>query len=268
MAGELYIGGSGVARGYHGHPGATAARFLPDPFGAPGGRLYRTGDRGRWRKDGVLELLGRIDHQVKVRGFRIELGEVEAALRRHPAVREAVVVAREDSRGKKRLVGYVVPRPAEELGLAELRRWLQTALPEPMIPSAFVKLETLPLSSNGKVDRDALPDPGPTPLDAGAEYVAPRSPLEETIARVWAEVLEVERVGVHDDFFDLGGHSLQSVQLVRAAHRGPESPGLGQDGLPGADGRRDGGGPRPRGGWSRPIDRTRTARRRRNWPAG
>ncbi len=214
VAGELYIGGSGVARGYRGHSGATAMRFLPDPFSAPGGRLFRTGDRARWRKDGVLELLGRNDHQVKVRGFRIELGEVESALRRHPAVREAVVATREDSRGTKRLVAYFVPRTAEALGVVELRRWLQTTLPEPMIPSAFVKLETLPLSSNGKVDRAALPDPGPAPLDESAPYLAPRTPREETLARVWAEVLEVERVGVHDDFFDLGGHSLQSVQLA------------------------------------------------------
>ena len=214
VAGELYIGGSGVARGYCGRPGATAARFVPDPFAAPGARLYRTGDRGRWRKDGVLELLGRSDQQVKVRGVRIELGEVEAALRRHPEVREAVVEAREDIRGNKRLMAYVVPRSAAEPGLAELRRWLRQTLPEPMIPSAFVCLERLPLSAGGKVDRGALPDPGPSPLEAGTEYVAPRTPLEETLARVWAEVLEVERVGVHDSFFDLGGHSLQSVQLV------------------------------------------------------
>jgi hypothetical protein len=205
-----------VARGYRGRPDATAARFVPDPFGAPGARLYRTGDRGRWREDGVLELLGRTDHQVKVRGYRIELGEVESALRRHPAVREAVVEAREDLRGKKRLVAYVVPRPAAELGVVDLRRWLQVTLPEPMVPSTFVRLETLPLSPNGKVDRQALPNPGPGPgpLDPVAEYVAPRTPLEETLAGVWAEVLELERVGVHDNFFDLGGHSLQSVQLV------------------------------------------------------
>jgi amino acid adenylation domain-containing protein len=226
VTGELYIGGSGVARGYFGRPGITAARFVPDPFGAPGARLYRTGDRGRWRKDGVLELLGRSDHQVKVRGVRIELGEVEAALRRHPAVREVVVEPREDTRGNKRLVAYVVPQSAAERGLEGLRRWLQQTLPEPMIPSAFVLLERLPLAAGGKVDRGALPDPGPSPFEAGAQYVAPRTPLEETLARVWAEVLELERVGVHDSFFDLGGHSLQSVQLVArltAALRRPVS---------------------------------------------
>jgi amino acid adenylation domain-containing protein len=214
VAGELYIGGGGVARGYRSRAAATAQRFVPDPFGARGGRLYRTGDRGRWRKDGVLELLGRSDHQVKIRGVRIELGEVEKAVRGNPAVRDAVVDARDDPRGNKRLVAYVVPRPGAELGLVELRRWLQQALPEPMIPTALVRLETLPLSANGKVDRGALPAPVPTPLDAGVEYVAPRTPLEETLARVWAEVLEVERVGIYDSFFDLGGHSLQSVQLV------------------------------------------------------
>jgi hypothetical protein len=151
---------------------------------------------------------------VKVRGVRIELGEVEAVLRRHPEVREVVVEAREDMRGNKRLVAYVVPRSGAEPGLATLRRWLRQTLPEPMIPSAFVNLESLPLSASGKVDRGALPDPGPSPLVAGTQYVAPRNPLEETLARVWAEVLELERVGVHDSFFDLGGHSLQSVQLV------------------------------------------------------
>ena len=151
---------------------------------------------------------------MKIRGFRVEPGEVEAVLRRHPGVGEAVVVAREDAAGRLRLVAYVVPRAAAELEVAELRRWLQAELPEYMVPSAFVMLEALPLSSNGKIDRKALPDPGPGPLDSVAEYVAPRNPLEETLARVWAEVLELERVGVHDNFFDLGGHSLQSVQLV------------------------------------------------------
>jgi amino acid adenylation domain-containing protein len=215
VAGELYIGGGGVARGYRDRPAWTASRFVPDPYStATGARLYRTGDRGRWRPDGVLELLGRTDHQVKVRGYRIELGEVESALRRHPSVREAVVEPREDSRGNKRLVGYVVPRAGSELVAVELRRWLQAMLPEPMVPSAFVRLESPPLSAHGKIDRRQLPDPGPGTLDPVAEYVAPRTPLEERLAAVWAEVLDLERVGVHDDFFDLGGHSLQSVQLV------------------------------------------------------
>jgi acyl carrier protein len=162
----------------------------------------------------VLELLGRRDGQVKVRGFRIELAEVEAVLRRHPRVREAVVEAREDMTDNQRLVAYVVPQAAAEYEVAELRGWSKAVLPEYMVPSAFVLLEALPLSVNGKIDRKALPAPGLLPLDSVAEYVAPRNPLEETLVRVWAEVLEFERVGVNDNFFDLGGHSLQSVQLV------------------------------------------------------
>ena len=214
VVGELYIGGSGVARGYVADPRQTAERFVPDPHGGPGSRMYATGDRARWREGGVLELLGRRDGQVKVRGFRVELAEVEAALRRHPGVGESVVEARKDTTGNQRLVAYVVPHTAAELEVAELRRGLQAELPEYMVPSAFLILEALPISSNGKIDRKALPAPGPGPLDRVAEYVAPRNPLEETLVRVWAEVLELERVGVHDNFFDLGGHSLQSVQLV------------------------------------------------------
>ncbi len=215
LPGELYIGGEGLARGYLHRPSATAERFVPDPFSdSPGARLFRTGDRARWRADGRLEFLGRVDHQAKIRGFRVEPGEVEAALRRHPGVGEAVVVAPEDAAGRRRLVGYVVPRGPVAPEAAELRGWLQAALPEYMVPSVLVTLESLPLSPNGKIDRGALPDPGPSLLAAAAEYVAPRTPLEETLALVWAEVMELERVGIHDNFFDLGGHSLQSVQLV------------------------------------------------------
>jgi len=214
LVGELYIGGPGVARGYVSNPRQTAERFVPDPHGGPGSRMYATGDRARWRKDGNLELLGRHDGQVKVRGFRVELAEVEAVLARHPGVSAAVVGARKDTAGNQRLVAYIVPRTAAEHEVTELRRWLQAELPEYMVPSAFVILEALPLSSNGKIDRKALPAPGPGQLDPVVEYVAPRNPLEETLVRVWAEVLELERVGVHDNFFDLGGHSLQSVQLV------------------------------------------------------
>jgi amino acid adenylation domain-containing protein len=215
LPGELYIGGENLARCYLHRPAMTAERFVPDPFSdEPGARLFRTGDRARWRPDGELEFLGRVDHQVKIRGFRIEPGEVEAVLRRHPDVGEALVVAREDRAGLRRLVAYVVPQGGAEPDTAELRRWVQSVLPDYMIPSAFVILEALPLSPNGKIDRDALPAPGPGQLDPGAEHVPPRHPLEEALARVWAEVLELERVGVHDNFFDLGGHSLQSVQLV------------------------------------------------------
>ena len=215
LPGELYIGGEGLARGYLRRAGPTAERFVPDPFGdRPGARLFRTGDRARWRPDGQLEFLGRVDHQVKVRGFRVEPGEVEAVLRRHPGVGDAVVAARADAAGRLRLAAYVVPRDAAAPDAAESRRWLRAALPEYMVPSAFVTLDALPLSPNGKIDRKALPEPAPGLLDPAAEYVAPRDPLEETLARVWADVLELERVGIHDNFFDLGGHSLQSVQLV------------------------------------------------------
>jgi amino acid adenylation domain-containing protein len=215
LPGELYIGGENLARCYLHRAGLTAERFVPDPFSdRPGARLFRTGDRARWRPDGQLEYLGRVDYQVKIRGFRVEPGEIEAVLRRHPGVGEALVVAREDAAGLRRLAAYVVPRDSAEPEAAELRRWVQSALPEYMVPSAFVILEALPLTPTGKLDRRALPHPGPGQLESSSEYVAPRNPLEETLARIWAEVLELERVGVHDNFFDLGGHSLQSVQLV------------------------------------------------------
>jgi amino acid adenylation domain-containing protein len=215
MPGELYIGGDGLARGYHRRPGETAARFVPDLLGEePGTRLFRTGDLARWRSDGQLEFLGRVDHQVKIRGFRVEPGEVEAVLRRHPGVGEAIVVAREGASGLRRLLAYVVPRPGTQPDAAELLRWVHAAVPEYMIPSAFVALEALPMTPNGKIDREALPAPEPGLLEPSAEYAAPRTPLEETLARVWAEVLELERVSIHDNFFDLGGDSLQSVRLV------------------------------------------------------
>ncbi|HLH28979.1 MAG TPA: phosphopantetheine-binding protein, partial [Acidimicrobiales bacterium] len=215
LPGELYIGGENLARCYLHRPGPTAERFVPDPFSErPGARLFRTGDRVRWRADGQLEFLGRVDHQVKIRGFRVEPGEIEAVLRRHSGVGEAVVVAREDAAGLRRLVAYAVPRDSSPPDAAELRRWVQSVLPEYMVPSAFGILEQLPLTPNGKIDRQALPDPGPGQLESSAEYVAPRTPLEETLAGIWAEVLGLERVGVHDNFFELGGHSLQSVQLV------------------------------------------------------
>jgi amino acid adenylation domain-containing protein len=214
LAGELYIGGCGVAPGYLANPRQTAERFLPDPYGVPGARMYATGDRARWRDDGNLELLGRHDGQVKIRGFRVELAEVEAVLARHPGVSAAVVEPRKDTTGNHRLVAYIVPQSDAEHEVMELRRWLQAELPEYMVPSAFVILEALPLLPNGKIDRKALPARGPAQLDPVVEYVAPRNALEETLAGVWAEVLELERVGVHDDFFHLGGHSLQSVQLV------------------------------------------------------
>jgi amino acid adenylation domain-containing protein len=210
VSGELYLGGAGVARGYLGRPALTAERFIPDPFGGrPGGRLYRTGDRVRYRADGRLEFLGRADHQVKVRGFRIEPGEVEDVLARHPAVRAAAVVLRDDLPGGPGLAAYLAG--AGEAG--ELRAFLRERLPTFMVPSAFVFLEALPLTPNGKVDRRSLPAPGRDRI--GPEvFVAPRSPLEENLAAIWSQVLGQERIGVHDDFFLLGGHSLLAMQVL------------------------------------------------------
>ncbi|MEA2691914.1 MAG: hypothetical protein QOJ16_1301, partial [Acidobacteriota bacterium] len=214
VPGELYLGGAGLARGYFGRPDLTAERFVPDP--SPeirGERLYRTGDRVRWRPAGIageLEYLGRLDHQVKVRGFRIELGEIEAVLAAQPAVEAAVVLAREDSPGEVRLVAYVVPGKEDGTLPERLRAALAERLPLYMVPAAFVLLPRLPRSANGKVDRKALP----APEWRGEEYLAPRDPLEEVLASLWEEMLEVERVGVGDSFFQLGGHSLQASRLV------------------------------------------------------
>ncbi|HWS56339.1 MAG TPA: amino acid adenylation domain-containing protein, partial [Pyrinomonadaceae bacterium] len=213
VAGELYIGGDGLARGYLGRPGLTAERFVPDPFSGGGGeRLYRTGDVCRYRPDGQIEFLGRLDQQVKLRGHRVEPGEVEAALGEHPAVRECAVVVREDVAGDKRLVAYVAAAGAAEAG--GLREYLRGRLPEYMVPSAYVFLDALPLTPNGKVDRKALPAPDAGGSRGGAEYVAPRTAVEKVVAGIWSELLGVERVGVHDNFFDLGGHSLLATRIL------------------------------------------------------
>ncbi|HEV3468925.1 MAG TPA: amino acid adenylation domain-containing protein [Pyrinomonadaceae bacterium] len=214
VPGELYIGGAGVSRGYLGRPDLTAERFIPDPFGAAGGRLYRTGDLARRLPDGNIEFLGRLDQQVKVRGFRVEPGEVEAALGRHPGVAECAVAAREETAGDKRLVAYVVARGDGGPKAGELRAFLRRRLPEYMIPSAFVPLGELPRLPSGKLDRRALPRPERARPDGGGEFVAPRTPLEEGIARTWSSVLGVERIGVRDNFFELGGHSLLATQVV------------------------------------------------------
>ncbi|RKH92751.1 amino acid adenylation domain-containing protein, partial [Corallococcus praedator] len=221
IPGELFIGGAGVGRGYLGRPEQTAERFVPDPFSEePGARLYRTGDLVRYRADGLLEFVGRTDHQVKVRGFRIELGEIEAALAGAGSVREAIVLAREDVAGDRRLVAYVVPMEDEQVEAGTLRRYLDDKLPEHMVPSAFVVLDAMPLTPNGKVDRKALPAPDAVRSEQGPTYVAPRTPVEETLAATWKELLGVSQVGIHDDFLELGGHSLlatQAISRIRAA---------------------------------------------------
>jgi amino acid adenylation domain-containing protein len=212
VTGELYIGGAGVARGYHGRPELTAERFVPDPYSGTGAmRLYRTGDLARYLPDGRIEFLGRMDHQVKVRGFRIELGEVEAALATHPDVCAAVVVAHEDT---GQLVAYVVGEFETSSFAAELRQYLRQKLPEHMVPTAFVSLETLPLAPSGKIDRRALPAPGPAMVQCAQLFVAPRSAVEEVIAGIWSELLHLDQVSIHDNFFDVGGHSLLATQIV------------------------------------------------------
>ncbi|MEA2601550.1 MAG: hypothetical protein QOF89_2542, partial [Acidobacteriota bacterium] len=209
VPGELLLGGAGLARGYLGGPELTAERFVPDPFGR-GSRLYRTGDLARYRADGRLECLGRIDYQVKVRGFRIELGEIEAALGRHPEVAAAVVVAREEGSGDRRLVAYVVTRRTGADLSDELRSWVRQSLPEYMVPAAWMFLAELPLTPNGKVDRKALP----APVSEAGGAVAPRTPTEEVLAGIWARVLGLESVGSEDRFFHLGGHSLLATQVI------------------------------------------------------
>jgi amino acid adenylation domain-containing protein/FkbH-like protein len=214
IPGELYIGGVGVGRGYVNDPLRTAAAFVPDPFSrVPGARFYKTGDLGRWLPDGTVEFLGRIDHQVKVGGFRIELGEVEAVLGKHPMVREAVALAREDVPGVKRLVAYVVLRERDAVTAATLRAFMEESLPHYMVPAAILILEAFPLTSNGKVDRRALPAPD---FVAEETYAPPTTPLEEGLVRAFQKVLKVERVGIDDSFFHLGGNSLKATVL--AAH--------------------------------------------------
>ncbi|MEW2531059.1 non-ribosomal peptide synthetase, partial [Streptomyces sp. NPDC047071] len=201
VVGELFVGGTGVARGYAGRPGLTAERFLPDPYGGSGERLYRTGDLVRWRADGAVEFVGRIDDQVKVRGYRIELGEIRAALVAQASVSDAAVVVSDE----QQLIAYVV---GDSDGLAES---LAEALPPYMVPSVFVELDAIPLTANGKADRRALPDPGATVTDT---YVAPRSEVEARIAEVWSQILLVDKIGADDNFFERGGHSILAVRLI------------------------------------------------------
>ncbi len=215
VAGELWVGGAGVARGYVNRSDETAERFLPDPFSdRPGARIYRTGDRARFLPDGSVEFLGRVDQQLKIRGFRVEPGEIEATLLRHPDVRQAAVVAAGDA-DDLRLVAYVAaaPQPTGE----ELRTFLGEWLPEYMIP-VFATVDALPLTPSGKIDRNALPDPAAARVPGG-DYVAPRNEVEREIAEIWQELLGLEQVGVEDDFFALGGHSLLATQMITRVRR-------------------------------------------------
>ena len=214
VPGELYIGGDGLAQGYLNRSDLTDERFVPYPFSTYARkRLYKTGDLARWLSDGNIEILGRLDHQVKIRGFRIELGEIEAVLSQHPAVRQSVMTVREDVPGDKQLVGYVVGEREAPPAADELRNFLKRKLPDYMIPAAFVVVDDLPLTPNGKLDRSALPRPDQ--VGSGLEtYKPPRTPAEETVAKIWADVLKVERVGVDDNFFDLGGHSLLATKVI------------------------------------------------------
>jgi amino acid adenylation domain-containing protein len=217
--GELYIGGDGLARGYFKQPQLTAERFVPSPF-EPGKRLYRTGDVGRYLPDGTITISGRIDHQVKVHGHRIELGEIEAALQRHPSVSSAIVRLYEKANEDPRLIAYWVQRPAEPNSAGVLRAFLEEKLPKYMVPVAFVRLEELPLTPNGKVDRKRLPDPDLSRPEAERPFVAPRTPLEEIAAETWMDVLKLKRVGIRDDFFELGGDSLRAAQIAaKLRHR-------------------------------------------------
>jgi amino acid adenylation domain-containing protein len=217
VAGDLHIGGAGVARGYLNAADLTAEKFAPDPFSdAPGARLYRTGDRARYLPDGNIEFLGRLDDQVKIRGFRVELGEIETALGQHAAVRAAVVttVPSLELGTGPRLVAYLVCRDTATPSVSALREFLKAKLPDYMVPGNYVFLDVLPLTANGKVDRHALPAPDPTRANVENAFVAPRSAIEETVAKIWADVLELEQVGMHDDFLDLGGHSLLATQII------------------------------------------------------
>jgi amino acid adenylation domain-containing protein len=218
VPGELYIGGDGVSRGYVNRPDLTAQAFVPHPFGGAGARLYKTGDLVRYRADGRIEFLGRRDQQVKLRGFRIELGEIEAVLQQHPAIQQAVVVATRVARAgltdDKRLIAYLLQDEAQPLTTAELRAWLKERVPDYLVPAAFVTLAAFPLTANGKIDRQALPAPDYTELGASEVFVAPSSVAEMAITKIWCDALGIEKIGIHDNFFALGGHSLIATRVL------------------------------------------------------
>jgi amino acid adenylation domain-containing protein/non-ribosomal peptide synthase protein (TIGR01720 family) len=219
VVGELHLGGAGLARGYINRPDATAAKFIPSPFSNAGERLYQTGDLARYLGDGRIEFLGRVDQQVKIHGYRIEPGEIETALLEREEIVQCVVVAREDQPGDRRLAAYVVTRNQTKIASGELRAFLKDRLPEYMTPSAFVLLDALPLTANGKVDRRALPVPDHSRANGDNVFVAPRNHVEEVLANIWASVLSVDRVGVYDNFFDLGGDSILSIQIIARANQ-------------------------------------------------
>lgn len=223
VPGELYIGGTQVARGYLNRPDLTAERFIADPFAehraglepaTAGARLYKTGDLARYLPNGAIEYLGRLDHQVKLRGFRIELEEIEAALKQHPAIRDAVVVMFEDNRGDRQLAAYLVAAPDTSLSAQDIRSFLHERLPEYMVPLVLVTLDALPLTPNGKLDRRGLPTISQSQPDVTADFVAPRTPIEKVVAEIWTSVMRIERIGIHDNFFDIGGHSLLATQVI------------------------------------------------------
>ncbi|MFO0171263.1 MAG: AMP-binding enzyme, partial [Aphanizomenon sp.] len=220
VAGELHIGGVGLARGYLHRPELTAEKFIPNPFDkseikSQKSKLYKTGDLARYLPDGKLEFLGRIDHQVKIAGFRIELGEIEAALRQHPQVEQAVVVAREDIPGDKRLIAYVVANSdLEKMSYRTVRDYLRQKLPDFMIPSALIQMNALPLTPNGKIDRINLPVPANIRQELAENFVPPSTPTEQILTAIWGEVLGLQQIGINDNFFELGGNSLLAIAII------------------------------------------------------
>ena len=217
VVGELHIGGEGIARGYLNDPHLTSEKFIPDCFSSkPGALLYKTGDRARYLPDNSIEILGRIDHQVKIHGHRIELGEIESVLMQHPSIHEAIVITRRETSGEKRLVAYFVPMNGSSPDAGELRGFLKKKLPAYMMPVVFVRLDSLPLTPNGKIDRKALPASGDACDRHG--YATPRNETEKILTVIWQDVLEIEQVGIHDNFFDLGGASILSLQIVAYAN--------------------------------------------------